>query len=72
MNKTLSQNFEKMFRSKVTALSVIHSNFSVLHFRKTIQILKEAVTKKLLFETIHQTYAKFHLVLPRNKRVETI
>ena len=71
-NKTVSQNFEKkkkMFRSNITAKSIIHSKcFSPSPQKRPPQILKENSYKEALFETVYQTkYAKFHLVCPEIK-----
>ena len=51
-HKILKKN---MFRSKVTVKSIIHSIFfSVIHFKKTTKIWKEAVTKKRLDARLKQ------------------
>ena len=78
MNKTTSQNFKKkIFRSKVTAKSIIHSNFFSPLFQKDLtnsewkQFYKETVIR-FCDNISNFRYALFHLVLPRNKKVESI
>ena len=74
MNKTISQNFEnkkkKMFKSKVTAKSIIHSHFFHSFISKIPHKFRQETATDMISETIYQTFfihAKFHLVLPRNK-----
>ena len=73
MNKTISQTFVKMFRSKVSAISIIHSIFSVLHFKKTTQI-RNGISYKEIVKQFFRQYIKFQICqisfsLPSNKRI---
>ena len=77
MRKSVSPNFEKEIGSKVTDNSIIHGSFFSPSFQKDHtnsewkQLQRNCDT---IFETFLSNfrYVQIHLVLPINKRVESI
>ena len=54
MNKTLSQNFEKMFRSKVKLNQLYTVTFSVPHLKKTTLIMNGSSYKETVIQFFRQ------------------
>ena len=74
-SKNVSQNSKIMFRTKITAKSVSHSNcFSPLHQKKAYNFgtkpLKRNLWYSLLDRISNFRYAKYYLILSRNVTAE--